>query len=83
MLKVSPDIEREIERLLNAGLFPNVDDLLRAALGALESEAPYLEEWLEEEVLKGMEGEPRILTPEERHLIREAAFAHARAHQTG
>jgi Arc/MetJ-type ribon-helix-helix transcriptional regulator len=63
MEPISADIEKELERRLEAGPYGSVDELLRRALKALDDVRAGAREALELELLEGFEGEDVEMTP--------------------
>lgn len=57
MSRISADMQEEIQRRVEEGRYGSADDLLRLALKALDDSAEAAAEWLERELLKGLEGE--------------------------
>lgn len=74
MIQVSEELEREIQRRLAEGTYPSADDLLRHALLALDN-GEHAETWLEQELLKGLEGEDMPLTHETLDAAQREALA--------
>ena len=62
---ISQSQQKEIEQRLAAGPFGSVDELLRNALRALDSAQEIAQDLLENELLRGLEGEDVEMTPED------------------
>ncbi|MDZ4857701.1 MAG: hypothetical protein SGI88_01865 [Candidatus Hydrogenedentes bacterium] len=60
MQSIQPETEQEIKRRLDAGHYRSLDDLLLHAFKALDAS-----EWLERELLAGLEGEDVELNADE------------------
>jgi len=71
MAEISPEIEAEIQRRVEQGHYGSADELLRLALKALDDSADAASDWLEGELLKGLEGDDVEVGP--------AQFARLRA----
>lgn len=54
---ISPEIRSEIERRIAAGSYGSADELLRHALKALDDARDTAREMLEQELLRGFEGD--------------------------
>ena len=70
---ISPEIEREIERRIAAGSYGSADELLRQALKALDDARDTAKGMLEQELLRGFEGDDVEMTASDwESLEREA-----------
>ena len=62
MQTISPEILSDIERRVAEGQFASIDELLSTALRALDDSRRGAQDWLETELLVGLEGEDVPMT---------------------
>ena len=79
---ISSEMEREIEQRLAAGPYGSADELLRDALKALDNSREAAQDWLEKELLKGLEGEDVAITGDDWDDIEREALRILEAKKT-
>lgn len=82
METISSEIAKEIERRVAAGPFRSVDELLEQALRALDDSRLAAQEWLELELLAGLEGEDVPMHRKDLDDIEREALEILRARKT-
>lgn len=70
---ISPELEREIERRLASGTYASLDELLADALRALDDAQGAAQAILENELLRGLEGDDVEMTLAEWNSIEQEA----------
>lgn len=79
MVTISPELEAAILRRVDAEHWDSPEHLLRAALAAFVIADGHDDEWLEQQLLEGLEGEDIEVTPEDWARIRREGLAMAAA----